>query len=205
MTLWPHLVVVVGAALSLERVSYVWIARNPGVFRAICARPTLRWLGEPVAIVRKLFCGFKLVQLSVFIGWCYLFGEGSLLPADPDVVALAVGSALLVAGQILNVSVFYRLGAVGVFYGDRLGYEVPWCRAFPFTLFAHPQYVGAVVSIWGLFLALRFPHDDWIVIPAIETVYYTVSTYFEERNPTAPRRCSTRGIVQVRSEEESIP
>jgi hypothetical protein len=35
---------------------------------------------------------------------------------------------LVVAGQILNVTVFYRLGRTGVFFGDRLGDEVRRCR-----------------------------------------------------------------------------
>jgi methylene-fatty-acyl-phospholipid synthase len=140
-------------------------------------------LGEPVAIVRKLFYGFKLLQLSVFGGWCYLYGDGSLAIADRGVGPLGVGSVLLVAGQVLNWTVFYRLGAAGVFYGDRLGLEVPRCRAFPFSVLAHPQYVGTVLSIWGLFVAMRFPHGDWSLLPALETVYYVVGARLEGRRP----------------------
>ncbi len=168
-------------ALSVERACYVWIARSPGAFRARCARPSVAWLGEPVAVVGTLFCAFKLVQLAVFAGWCYAHATGSLMPASRDPAALAAGGALLVAGQILNASVFYRLGAVGVFFGARLGYEIPWCRAFPFSVFSHPQYVGAVLSIWGLFLIMRFPHDDWSVLPALETFYYSLSMILEGR------------------------
>ncbi len=84
-------------------------------------------------------------------------------------------------GQILNLSVFYRLGVVGVFFGDRLGHEVPWCRAFPFSWISHPQYVGALLTIWGFFLVMRFPHADWFFLPAVETVYYSVGAYFEAR------------------------
>lgn len=174
------------AALSIERACYVWIARTPEAFRRWCAHPLVAGLGEPVVIVRELFYGFKAVQLAVFVGWCYLHGEGSLAPADHDVAVLG-GGALILAGQALNVSVFYRLGAAGVFYGDRLGYEVPWCRDFPFSVLSHPQYVGTVLSIWGFFLALRFPSDDWILLPALETVYYAVGTHLEEA-PSRQRR-----------------
>lgn len=45
----------------------------------------------------------------------------------------------------------------GVFYGDTFGYSMPRCRAFPFSLFRHPQYISAVGSIWGFFIAIRFP------------------------------------------------
>jgi methylene-fatty-acyl-phospholipid synthase len=44
---------------------------------------------------------------------------------------LALAGAAIVAGQILNWSVFYRLGWVGAFFGARLGHRVPWCREFP--------------------------------------------------------------------------
>ena len=46
---------------------------------------------------------------------------------------------------------------------------------------AHPQYVGAVLTIWGFFLVMRFPHADWFLLPAVETVYYSVGAYFEAR------------------------
>lgn len=167
--------------LSAERVCYVWIARAPDAFRAWCARPSIARLGEPVAVVRALFYVFKILQLAVFLGWCYVHGNGSLGPAARDPVALGIAVAAMVAGQILNWSVFYRLGPVGAFFGDRLGHEVRWCREFPFSLLAHPQYIGTVLTIWGFFAAMRFPRDDWAVIPALETVYYVVGAYLEER------------------------
>jgi methylene-fatty-acyl-phospholipid synthase len=195
------------AALAVERAVYVWIARRPRAFRALCApRPAPR-LGGPVAVVGALFSGFKLLQLSVFAAWCYALGGGSLVPSELDPRAAALGGVLLLAGQTLNWSVFYRLGAVGVFYGDRLGHDVPWCRAFPFSVCAHPQYAGAVLSIWGLFLAARFPHDDWPLIPALETAYYVVSTYLEDRQPSRgaevrsppPRMPPAAAIARIRA------
>ena len=78
------------------------------------------------------------------------------------------------------MSVLYRLGKVGVFYGNKFGHAIPWCRAFPFSLLKHPQYVGAVLTIWGFFLVMRFPHDDWYLLPTLETVYYVLGTYFEQ-------------------------
>jgi len=112
---------------------------------------------------------------------------GSLGSDGHDVLAVGVGGALVLAGQALNVSVFYRLGAVGVFYGDRLGQEVPWCREFPFSVLSHPQYVGTVLSIWGFFVAMRFPHDDWILLPTLEAVYYVVGTHLEEGGGASDR------------------
>lgn len=175
------------ALLGVERVCYVWIARAPGSFRAWAARPAVARLGEPVAIVRGLFVAFKALQYGVFAGWCWLHGTRSVTPTD-DLAALATGAGLVAVGQILNVLVFYRLGRVGVFFGDRLGHAVTWCESFPFSRLDHPQYLGSVLTIWGFFLLARFPHDDWYLLPALETVYYAVGAHLE--NPSASRPAS---------------
>jgi methylene-fatty-acyl-phospholipid synthase len=82
----------------------------------------------------------------------------------------------VLAGQCLNI---YRLGHAGVFYGNRLDRPVTWCRAFPFSVLEHPQYVGPLLSIWGFFLVARFPYDDWYALPALETVYYLLGAKLE--------------------------
>ena len=53
------------------------------------------------------------------------------------------------------------------------------CREFPFSLLSHPQYVRTMLTIWGVFLALRFPHADWHVLRAVETVYYAAAARLE--------------------------
>jgi hypothetical protein len=190
-----NLELLAGAAglLSLERICYVFVARRPERFRRLCRRPDLAWLGEPVAIVRRLHCGFKVMQLGVFGAWCLVHG-GRVLPAEPDPLVLGLATAAVAIGQVLNWSVFYRLGMVGVFYGDRLGHPVPWCYGFPFSVFPHPQYVGAVLTIWGFFLGTRFPHDDWFMLPVLETVYYAVGARLEPE-PTLPASAPERATI----------
>ncbi len=166
--------------LSFERVCYLWIWRWPERFRDWCAKPALTNLSsEPVDILQFLFCAFKVLQGAVFVGWCVIFDGGALRPASPAVFNLGLGAALIAAGQALNVSVFHRLGKIGVFYGNRLGYKVPWSQRFPFSCIKHPQYLGALLSIWGFFLMMRFPYDDWYLLPAIESVYYGLGAYLE--------------------------
>jgi methylene-fatty-acyl-phospholipid synthase len=138
------------------------------------------YFGEPVAVLQKLLYFLKCVQLAVFFAWCGVYGQGSPAPLSGSMFSLAVGGALIIVGQILNFSVFYRLGTVGVFYGNRFGYEIPWCREFPFSLLQHPQYVGTLLSIWGFFLIMCFPHGDWYVLPMLETAYYVLGAYFEQ-------------------------
>jgi hypothetical protein len=58
----PWIFLGAAVALTLERVCYVWVARPPTAFRAWCARLAMARLGEPVAIVEKLFYGFKVIR-----------------------------------------------------------------------------------------------------------------------------------------------
>lgn len=165
--------------LSFERIAYFLISRYPDAWRELCRRPGLVALGGPVDTLHKLFYGFKVLQMAVFLGWCSVFGD-ALIPWPNAAAAVWVaGGILLGIGAALNVSVFYRLGGTGVFYGKELGHDVPWIHGFPFSLLKHPQYAGTLALIWGFFLLMRFPHGDWFVVPAIETVYYAVGAYYE--------------------------
>jgi phosphatidyl-N-methylethanolamine N-methyltransferase len=170
---------VAGVLLSLERACYVGIAQAPQAFRRWCARPWVATLGEPIVVVQKLFYVFKLLQASVFLGWCYVHGNGPWVPALHSHLALAGAGLAIVIGQLLVWSVFLRLGRAGVFYGDRLGYDVPWCDSFPFSVLSHPQYVGTVLTIWGVFLVLRYPGADWYLLPILQTVYYLAGAWLE--------------------------
>jgi phosphatidyl-N-methylethanolamine N-methyltransferase len=178
VSLWIFLCA--AALLSLERICYLWIWRAPGDFCALCARPANTRIGTPVDVLQFLFCGFKILQCAVFLAWCFVYGNGSLWPPGSDPLSLTLGAALLIGGQILNISVFYRLGKVGVFYGNKFGYPTRWVRKFPFSCLRHPQYVGALLSIWGFFLVMRFPQEDWYILPALETLYYALGAYWEQ-------------------------
>jgi methylene-fatty-acyl-phospholipid synthase len=136
-------------------------------------------MGGSVNVLERLFYLFKLVQFSVFVWWCVLFSEAALPLPSGTLLSTAVGGILILLGQILNLSVFYRLGKTGVFYGNRFGYQVPWCEDFPFSMFKHPQYVGTLISIWGFFLMMRFPYADWMILPLIETLYYWLGARYE--------------------------
>jgi phosphatidyl-N-methylethanolamine N-methyltransferase len=176
--------------LAIERIAYAAVWRRPDRFLALCERYAPARLRDPVAALRALFCGFKLIQATVFAAWIALHGDwlGARAPVfvSSDPRALALGAVLIAAGQCLNLAVFLRLGATGVFYGSRFGHSVPWVSGFPFSVLAHPQYVGTVATIWGLFLATRFPHADWIALPLLETLYYLAGARLE-RAPEEPR------------------
>lgn len=165
-------------SLSIERLVYIAVWRRPSRFAVICLRAPVGRLTDPVNALQMCFALFKVLQVGVFLNWCWLYGAG-LWPASRDIVVLGGGIILLGIGQILNLSVFQRLGKVGVFYGNRFGRHVPRCVAFPFSLLKHPQYVGALLSIWGFFLLMRFPRPDWFLLPLLQTFYYMAGAYFE--------------------------
>lgn len=167
------------ALLAIERLAYIWISRYPDAFRRVAASLAKAAAADPITTVRGLFLGFKALQIGVFAWWFHAFGAGVLRPADASPAVLALGIGLIAVGQILNISVFRRLGTTGVFYGTRFGHDVPWRDGFPFSVFKHPQYVGTVLSIWGLFLVMRFPNVDWMLLPLLETAYYSVGARLE--------------------------
>jgi methylene-fatty-acyl-phospholipid synthase len=116
----------------------------------------------------------------VFVGWWTYFAGGVPLPPPAPLPVLALGGSLILTGQLLSAAVFRKLGNAGVFYGNRLGHELPWVTGFPFNVVRHPQYVGTVLSIWGLFLIMRFPHTDWCWLPLLETIYYGLGARYEQ-------------------------
>ena len=174
--------------LSLERFFYILLCRQPGRFAALCRIPWSRRRFDPVLGVEFMFYFFKAVQLMVVVGWCFAFG-GRFWPPAAGSMDITVGALLIGSGQVLSLAAFHRLGRIGVFYGGQFGYPVKWHSGFPFSWFQHPQYVGAVASIWGTMLILRYPAHDWIVLPVIETIYYWLGARLESyRHVTVPVR-----------------
>ena len=173
--------------LSLERFFYIWLCREPEHFAAWCRIP---WSGrpfDPVLAVEVLFYFFKAVQLVVIIWWCFAFA-GRVFPVTAGPLEITVGALLLAFGQLLSLAAFHRLGRIGVFYGGQFGWPVKWQHGFPFSWFQHPQYVGAVASMWGTMLILRYPAPDWVVVPAIVTVYYWLGSRLESYRHRQPVR-----------------
>lgn len=177
MLLWLFLTAAL--LLSIERIAYLWIWHHPDTFKAVCKYPAIVRFGEPISALEKLFYIFKILQIGIFLAWCMLLGNTLIPLPTSSLVPMSLGIGLIVIGQVFNFGVFYRLGRSGVFYGNKFGYEIQWCNAFPFSVLNHPQYVGTLLSIWGFFLVMRFPHDDWILLPLVETLYYGVGAYYE--------------------------
>lgn len=177
MLVW--MLLVCGVLLSVEKAVYYLVWRYPGRYMALCAAPGISMLGEPVDVLHKLFYLFKALQIGVFFYWCVVFGETVFPSPTAGPPTFVVGVALISAGLMLNLGVFRVLGKNGVFYGNKLGHHIPWKETFPFSICAHPQYVGAVMSIWGFFLVMRFPNSDWWFLPLLETGIYILGARLE--------------------------
>lgn len=126
-----------------------------------------------------MFYVFKAIQVGVLLGWCIWFGASWIPWPTAPAAAIVVGVFLVAIGQVLNFSVMWRLGSAGVFYGNRFGRDVAWQTGFPFSFVAHPQYLGALLSVWGFMLAMRYPNADWLVLPLVSTVYYGLGARLE--------------------------
>ena len=158
------------------------VCKRPDAFRSFCVRSAL---GNPVEALQRLFYGFKVLQVLVFVSWCWSFGASTGWPRNWGTPVGWLAMTAIGLGQGLNVAAFLRLGRLGVFYGDQLGHRVAWRAGFPYSLFDHPQYVGAALSIWGLFLLARYPFGDWIALPLLQSSYYALGAWLE-RAPAAP-------------------
>jgi hypothetical protein len=92
------------------------------------------------------------------------------------------GLALFAYGQSLNAGIFSAIGRVGVYYGFKLGHKVPWVTGWPFDTVAHPQYVGSVLSVWGLVALLwgNLPAGPLLALGLYWTGLYIVTGAHEQ-------------------------
>lgn len=58
--------------------------------------------------------------------------------------------------------------------------QVPWVDGFPFNVVSHPQYVGSVLSIWGLAVAVGQQRPEGtLLVAAYWTGLYVVTAMQE--------------------------
>ena len=109
----------------------------------------------------------KILQISLLAHLSY----NNLIPFLSSINTLNI--LLILIGQTLNFLVYYRLGSKGVYYGNRLGYPIKWVTLFPFNVLRHPQYIGCVLTLIGLYPLL----DLTYIIYACNL--YFITTYIE--------------------------
>eukprot|EP00962_Isochrysis_galbana_P002827 scaffold781_cov123-Isochrysis_galbana.AAC.5 len=144
---------------------------------------------KPLDVVLSIFWINKCIQLGTFVLW-YLYVIGFVSPFAAGFswssrtrlqwVLLTQG---LLAGQGLNIAIYRAIGKSGVYYGYRLGEEVPWVTGFPFSVMSHPQYSGVCLSVIGMnaFVATS-THlaAGWFNLTAVQILLYVYMGLVED-------------------------
>ncbi len=83
--------------------------------------------------------------------------------------------------QVLNISVYNTLSTNGVYYGTKLGKKVGWVRGFPFNTVSHPQYLGAVLTVWGVASLLwDLSPPGLLILAGYWTALYAMTAFWEQ-------------------------
>lgn len=162
--------------LSIERFIYGFLWQCPDKFTLISTYFNYSDQSEfifALVYLCKLFNGF------IFLSWYFEEFGFTIPPLTLPQALLAV--TLFVFGQFMNIMVWYRIGRPGVCYADRFGKKLPWCTEFPYSVFSHPQYVGAISTFWGIFIPF-WTKETWYKLPLLETVLYICSAHFWEHD-----------------------
>lgn len=174
---FPQALALYALVLGPERLVYGFVYHYTPTFRRLAG---LGKTGKAdLTIMHTLVSTFKVVQVCAVasdlgpkIKWSLPLD--AMLADQSSIARLALGLALVAIGQLLNVSIYYAIGSVGVHYGHQLGHTVPWCTGWPFTWLANPQYIGVVLTFWGIYLALAPSWTDytWFTIPLVISFWY---------------------------------
>lgn len=117
----------------------------------------------------------SIIQKSLQIGAIlnYSVQNNSLIPYIENFNIMNL--LLLIIGQDLNTAVYYKLGLIGVYYGNKLGYELPYITTFPYNIgIKNPQYVGCVLTLCGLYPLIDI---NYLIY---SSGLYCITTYIEE-------------------------
>lgn len=136
------------AGISLLYGLHGFIWNFPAKFTKLCA-PTGK---HPVEVFAGLEIVGKVWQISCLVALIGIDAVGGVISVALSAPAWCYGLFVLYVaiGQTLNMAMYAAIGNDGVYYGFRLGREVPWCSGFPFNVgLRHPQYVGVVLTIYG--------------------------------------------------------
>jgi hypothetical protein len=59
-----------------------------------------------------------------------------------------IGLAAVIIGQILNIAVYATIGRIGVYYGTRLGEDIPWVPLIPSIYHTRHNQSIEIVHVW---------------------------------------------------------
>merc|ERR1712228_796583 len=157
--------------------------RRGSVFAQYC-KDTLR--RHPCKVFELFVAFFKVVQFSYGTYDVCVTHEKCDKLMDPSkflLVNVLLGTALLAVGQVLNVTVYRAIGKDGVYYAKQFGMPtLPWYEGFPYNVLENPQYVGVIMTCWGIYVILGDslnPLDIFYCVPWAFTIIYGWSILYE--------------------------
>lgn len=162
--------------LALPHFLYAFIWFKPDAWRQLFKRSSVDAFALAGAVG-------KVLQFTALLLW-FSSSRDSGLCLDWSLVTLSQWLLFLLLtclGQSLNYGIFKAIGKAGVYYGFKLGSAIPWHNGYPFNMIRHPQYVGSVLSIWGL-VALVWGQSppDTLVYALYWTLIYVVTGVWED-------------------------
>ncbi len=141
-------------ALMFERCVYTFVWFFPKHFQDFAKAYPISEIGHPVDVVVALFYVSKVLQMGGLASWYYYTAPWANM-FEISAFQWVTGLQLILFGQLLNFSIYDAIGKNGVYYGNKFGVSIPWCTGFPFNVFtAHPQYCGAVATVFGVIVLL---------------------------------------------------
>jgi protein-S-isoprenylcysteine O-methyltransferase Ste14 len=131
--------------------------------------------------ISKLFCSSKKLSVTVLAITIILLNVlrttmfESAIKSQPTFnistsFHIYIGYVLILLGQFLTMSSFYKLGFYATFLADHFGlftHDAP-ITSFPFSLISDPMYWGSSISYFGIALSQSSPSGLlltlWIII-----------------------------------------
>ena len=84
---------------------------------------------------------------------------------------------VIIAGQLLNMSVYHKLGLEGVYYGSRFK-KLPMVTSFPYNMVNNPQYIGCILTQYGI--VLFYPYNEMAIITTYSIMWYMATIQIEK-------------------------
>jgi len=147
------------ALISSSTVLYSFIWKNPSRWASLVGKQN-----NPSTVLYYISFVLKILQFSS----CFIlatknlphFGAHNFIhKASTNVVSSVFLSLLFLLGQVLNLSVYYKLTRQGVYYGALLGYKIKWVNEFPYVIAGYsvpdPQYVGCMIAALSILLFIN--------------------------------------------------
>ena len=181
----------------MQRTSPHLVLATAAMCAVLLTSPALFWLGgrRKVDDHDTLVTAMMLVRSASIVGFVAYIGVfyarrwptsvAGIRAWTSPIAALNVAGVLLIAiGQWLNFLVYMRLGRAGVYYGYEYGLvasDRTISEGFPFKQLHHPQYVGCMLTILGLWAFSGLDRDGLVRWPVAAIAATGLASYLIAR------------------------